>query len=58
MWKVKIDMKMKGFNSTKQRMIFTAKKVVADKKAWMKAVSEGTSVQKLRNEGVKVVKLQ
>ena len=47
-------MKMKGFNSTKQRMICAAKKAVADKKAWMKAVSEGTSVQKLRNEGTAV----
>ncbi|WP_293715339.1 hypothetical protein [uncultured Parabacteroides sp.] len=51
-------MKRKEFNSTKQEMICTAKKAVADKKAWMKAVSEGTSIQKLRNEGVRVVKLQ
>ncbi|MFV0582178.1 MAG: hypothetical protein ACK5N4_09040 [Parabacteroides gordonii] len=51
-------MKMKEFNSTKQEMIHAAKKAVADKKAWMKAVSEGTSVQKLRSEGIKVVKLQ
>ena len=51
-------MKMKEFNSTKQEMIHAAKKAVADKKAWMKAVSEGTSGQKLRSEGIKVVKLQ
>ena len=39
-------------------MIHAAKKAVADKKAWMKAVSEGTPVQKLRHDGIKIVKLQ
>lgn len=48
---------MEKSNNTKEQMIQAAKKAVADKMAWMKTVAEGGSVQQLRKEGIKIVKL-
>lgn len=44
-------------NNTKEEMIQAAKKAVADKMVWMKTVTEGGSVKQLREDGIKIVKL-
>lgn len=57
MYHIKTSTNMEKSNNTKEQMIQAAKKAVADKMAWMKTVAEGGSVQQLRKEGIKIVKL-
>lgn len=44
-------------NISKEEIIRAARKAIADKQAWMKTVEIGGSIQQLRKDGVKIVKL-
>lgn len=50
-------MKMEKDNTSKEKMIRAARKVVTDKMVWMKTVSEGGSVKQLREVGIRIAKL-
>lgn len=54
---IKTNMKMEKDNTSKEKMIRAARKVVTDKMVWMKTVSEGGSVKQLREVGIRIAKL-
>lgn len=50
-------MNMEKNSNAKERMIQVAQKAIANKVAWMKIVAEGASVKQLREDVIRLVKL-